>query len=179
MPRQFTTSRQQTGPDPVLCGCGCGQPTLLANHTVPSRGVRMGEPLRFIHGHHLHHSPGYNPPQWKGGRHLREDGYVLCYRPEHPRATSAGYVYEHMLVFEEAFGPIPEGLVIHHRNRVRSDNRPENLEALTQSEHMRLHMRLTRWAKSYDSCPLCHTTKRQHAAFGLCRRCYKREHRAA
>jgi HNH endonuclease len=50
--------------------------------------------------------------------------------PEHPRArTASGYVFEHILVMEERLGRelFPDEKV-HHRNGVRNDNSPENLE---------------------------------------------------
>jgi hypothetical protein len=50
--------------------------------------------------------------------------------PEHPRAVSGPY--EHILVAEELLGRyLLDGENVHHRNGVRDDNRPENLELWT------------------------------------------------
>lgn len=37
----------------TLCACGCGQATPLATKTSTKRGVRRGQPLKFISGHNL------------------------------------------------------------------------------------------------------------------------------
>ena len=68
-------------------------------------------------------------PAWKGGRCMDDDGYVLVYRPDHPNRSSQNNVREHRLVMEGILGRIlkPEE-VVHHRNGVVSDNRPDNLE---------------------------------------------------
>lgn len=42
----------------------------------------------------------------------------------------------HRLVWETLFGPIPEGLTINHKNGIRDDNRPCNLELATASEQI-------------------------------------------
>jgi hypothetical protein len=56
--------------------------------------------------------------------------------PEHPRAATAGhYVFEHILVMEEMLGRhllFDEN--VHHRNGVRDDNRPENLELWVKAQ---------------------------------------------
>jgi hypothetical protein len=60
---------------------------------------------------------------------MHHAGYVMVHLPSHPRARTHGYVFEHILVMEEILGRriLPDE-TIHHRNGVRNDNRPENLE---------------------------------------------------
>lgn len=43
----------------------------------------------------------------------------------------------HRLVFLHFSGPIPPGLTINHKNGIRGDNRPENLEVATYAEQVR------------------------------------------
>lgn len=69
---------------------------------------------------------------WRGGRTRHKAGDVMVRLPGHPRATSGRYVFEHILVAEELLGRyLLDGETIHHRNGVRDDNRPENLELWT------------------------------------------------
>lgn len=60
---------------------------------------------------------------------MLKDGYVRIYMPEHPRAVNGRYVLEHIHVMEQKLGRylLPDERV-HHINKVRDDNRPENLE---------------------------------------------------
>lgn len=76
---------------------------------------------------------------WKGGRSLDEDGYILVYAPDHPHATSSGKVREHRLVMEAHLGRYLEpSEVVHHRNDNKQDNRIENLELFaTNADHLR------------------------------------------
>ena len=46
---------------------------------------------------------------------------------------------EHRFIWEQAHGPLPNGFVLHHKNGIRHDNRLENLQLMTRSEHSLLH----------------------------------------
>ena len=47
---------------------------------------------------------------------------------------------EHVVVMEGIIGRrLFANEQVHHKNEIRHDNRPENLELLTRSEHMKLH----------------------------------------
>lgn len=74
------------------------------------------------------------------GHKLMDKGYVKVHMPLHPRAMSDGYVYEQWLIMEESLGRhLAKEETVHHKNRIRDDNRIENLQLYaSKSEHMRL-----------------------------------------
>lgn len=76
---------------------------------------------------------------WKGGRAIDDDGYVLLKSPGHPFATKDGYVREHRLVMEEVLGRyLDPAEVVHHRDRNKQNNRPDNLRVYrTNGEHLK------------------------------------------
>lgn len=77
-------------------------------------------------------------------------GYALRYSPSHSRAHQTGYVFEHVVIWEEAHGiQLKDGAIIHHINGIRSDNRPENLFATSQAEHTSYHC----WRKKNEKDP--------------------------
>ena len=47
--------------------------------------------------------------------------------------------YAHRVIYEQFFGPIPAGWVVHHKDEDKSNNDPSNLEAMPRKEHQRLH----------------------------------------
>jgi hypothetical protein len=74
------------------------------------------------------------------GYKVRSDGYVYVADPEHPNATRCGYVLEHRKVMAERLGrPLRTGEDVHHENKERGDNRPENLEVGSHADHLRHH----------------------------------------
>lgn len=79
-----------------------------------------------------------NSRNWKGGR-IVQNGYYMVRCPNHPKAM-LGYVYEHRLVMEQHIGRyLEKDEIVHHKNRDKQDNRLENLEILTPSEHNKVH----------------------------------------
>jgi hypothetical protein len=75
------------------------------------------------------------------GRKYHSAGYVEIYMPEHP-ASSRGYVFEHIVALEKKIGRyLYKHEQVHHINGIKDDNRPENIEAMTRSEHASMHMK--------------------------------------
>lgn len=68
------------------------------------------------------------------------DGRILVFSPNHPNASKDGYVLEYRLMMERHIGRyLLPSEIIHHRNGNISDNRIENLEITTFSEHAKIH----------------------------------------
>lgn len=74
---------------------------------------------------------------WKGGRSITAHGYMLRrVGVGHHLADCRGYAYEHRVVAEEKLGrPLLKSEIVHHKNGIRYDNRPENLEIFPSSAH--------------------------------------------
>lgn len=73
----------------------------------------------------------------------------MIHAPAHPRARNRPYVFEHILVMEELLGRRLEPFEnVHHRNGVRDDNRPENLELWTRPQPKGIRARdAVAWAR--------------------------------
>lgn len=92
---------------------------------------RGGRAARFCSRECLYESMrGEKASHWKGGRHVRADGYVSVQAAGHASAHGhGGYVKEHRLVMEQQLGrALRPNETVHHRNGDRADNRIENLE---------------------------------------------------
>lgn len=65
---------------------------------------------------------------WKGGVH-KENGYVAVYDPENPNARRSGYILLHRKIMQQTLGrPLRKGETVHHKNGIKDDNSPSNLE---------------------------------------------------
>ena len=88
---------------------------------------------------------GAEHPQWKGGRRISSDGYVLLYMPNHPNAKNNKYVFEHRFLMSKLLKrPLKKFEQVHHRNGIKNDNRLENLELMMTNNH-----------KGRIMCPYC------------------------
>ena len=78
---------------------------------------------------------GASNGHWRGGRTRHKRGYMMVLSPGHPRADKARYVFEHVLVMEQMLGRyLLPGENVPHRNGIKDDNRPENLELWTRPQ---------------------------------------------
>jgi hypothetical protein len=108
-----------------LCKCECGNETIAS-----TAGLRNGKNIScgcIRKGKENHN--------WKGGRIKTSQGYILIHSPEHPSKNPNGYVREHRLVMEGMIGRYLElNEEVHHKNGIRDDNSPENLELWVKSQ---------------------------------------------
>lgn len=95
---------------------------------------------------------GERNPNWKGGRLIASNGYVLIRLPDHPLADVRGYVYEHRVVAEQMIGRslLPTEQV-HHKDENKQNNDPSNLEVVQDIRHHRaLHRKRVRLLQNPD-----------------------------
>lgn len=101
-------------------------------HTKESK-IKIGKntPKRFGEKNHA----------WKGGRTIAKCGYVLIRSTKHPFKNRMGYVQEHRLVMENHLGRyLKKEEHVHHINENKLDNRIENLQIVSNSDHGKIHL---------------------------------------
>ena len=78
---------------------------------------------------------GERNPGWKGGTYTH-GGYVMIRMPSHPKAYANGYIKRAVLVAESIIGRnLLPNEITHHKNGVKSDDRPENISVMTAVDH--------------------------------------------
>ena len=113
------------------CACGCGEKTQYT----------------YKHGHHTRLFS--NEEQGRRGRQNNGDTQRRT-----GDLTSVYYrkvkgIHEHRIVAQEMLGrPLKPGEIVHHINNNKRDNRKENLQVMTQSEHVEIHKLGNKYAKA-------------------------------
>lgn len=122
-----------------LCECGCGEQTNLATRT--QRGYKRGDPVRFAPGHanqklveYREEDRGFESPCWIWTKNLDVRGYPAKWDGQKRRLVKGHRVY-----YEREHGVIPEGMLVHHRCEQKACVNPAHLQALTRSEHGKVH----------------------------------------
>lgn len=96
---------------------------------------------------------------WNIRKVVSKGDYNYAVVPEHPFATKNGYVLEHRVVMENYLCRLlTPAEIIHHVNEHKKDNRIENLQVTTQSEHARRHGYQQGKMYAEMQCPECCAT---------------------
>lgn len=93
-----------------------------------------------------------NARAYKGGRQYRQGYVFVLVGADHPgvQGTKKRYLPEHRLVMEQVLGrPLTRVEQVHHKNGIRDDNRPENLELWIG------HQPVGQRAHEQKHCPTC------------------------
>lgn len=110
-------------------------------HRAKRHAEKFGPGAGDQRGRHENHARGEKNARWNNGRMRTSQGYIaIAVADDHHLRQAHGYAYEHDLVAEEMLGrQLKPDEVVHHRNGKRDDNRLENLEVMTRSDHAREH----------------------------------------
>jgi hypothetical protein len=116
------------------CHCGCGRKTKVSPKTDGGHGYIKGKPRKWIPGHQNRRRPPHlvNPDtgcwEWQGSRNNK--GYGQQWE-------NGKFVFAHRWAYEQAKGPIPNGLSIDHLCGNRACVNPDHLEAVDHATNCR------------------------------------------
>lgn len=120
-----------------LCECGCGSETPLAMRTRHDIGHVKGQPIAFVRGHNARRGgldydvvdTGYDTRCWLWLRSSNETGYAMATR-------DGKSLLLHRWEYEQAIGPIPEGMTLDHLCRQRRCCNPAHLDPVPLRENI-------------------------------------------
>lgn len=91
----------------------------------------------------------------KSTRYIDKAGYVVVKLPDHPNATTNGWVREHVVVASKTLGrPIKRSENVHHKDENKQNNDPLNLIVTRRGLHTRLHFGNPRNRQDGENNPL-------------------------
>ena len=130
-----------------LCECGCGLETNVTPQAIKRLGLRKGEHYRFMPGHNNRGITGSLSASWQGGRRKNHGGYIMVHVPDHHRAGTNGYVFEHIVIAEKKLGKkLPPGCEVHHHGTKEENNKIVICQ--DHEYHALLHIR----QRALDAC---------------------------
>lgn len=130
----------ESNPIPAgLCQCGCGGKTTPAPITSRARGLKKGEPARYMMGHanrtsgqhYAEQDCGYDTPCWVWQLYRDKNGYGRL------SVNEVGTSLAHVVYWVRANGPTPDQRELDHLCRNTGCVRPEHLEPVTHAENLR------------------------------------------
>lgn len=112
----------------LCCIAGCGRPHDSRGYC----GMHGARVRRYGDPHHVT-TPEQFRENCRQAALAYKDAKQTTYRKRNNR-------HEHRIVAEQMLGrPLVRGEIVHHRDGNKHNNAPENLEVMTQAEHMRRH----------------------------------------
>lgn len=124
-----------------LCACGCGKPSPIAKRTRSARGQVKGQFLRFISGHNA----ALFDSKEQQRRSFFRNPDSLRYSGSRNNYIKYKGRHLHRIVAELMLNrPLAKGEIVHHKDGDKWNNSPENLEVMTQSAHIKIHIHAKR-----------------------------------
>ena len=94
---------------------------------------------------------------WNIERIVKNGDYRCAVVKDHPKANKHGYVKLHRIVMENHLNRLlTDDEIVHHINHDKLDNRIENLDVMSRTEHVSLHKSTGR-TKVNLKCPWCNS----------------------
>lgn len=99
---------------------------------MPTKLFKLGH-IPWNKGKKMFNKYGVNHHNWKGGRRIDANGYVIL-------QINGKTIYEHRFEMEKYLKrKLRRREIVHHKNGIKTDNRIKNLDLISQSLHMRIH----------------------------------------
>ncbi|MCC7348352.1 MAG: HNH endonuclease [Variibacter sp.] len=122
-----------------LCCCGCGETVNVTRRRRSGKGMRTGEPFRYLPGHNVRIQQPFIVDEasgcWLWIAAKDRDGYGASYWDGKVRRAHRDY-------YERLVGPIPKGMVLDHRcpsGPNKACINPAHMAICTPEENTRRH----------------------------------------